>query len=146
MEETKHNETDILQAHSLHFLEMAFRTDKRQIIKNPDGYGKRTHVCGDAIEIFLIIKDNRIQSISYYTEGCMNTNACGNAVVLLTEGKSVEQAWEIRPENITEYLQTLPPHETHCTEMAVGALHLALSDYQEMKKAPWKKAYQRVNR
>ncbi len=146
MEETKHNETDFLQTHSMRYLEMAFRTDKREIIKNPDGYGSRTGVCGDTIEIFLTVQNDCIQSVSYYTEGCMNTNACGNTVALLAEGKPLDQAWEIKPETITDYLETLPPHETHCAELAIGAFYLALSDYQEMRKHPWKKSYTRTNR
>ncbi len=47
------SEFDFWQDHSLHYLEMAFRTDKREIINNPDGYGKRTGSCGDTVEIFL---------------------------------------------------------------------------------------------
>jgi len=61
----------------------------------------------------------------------LNTNACANTVARLGEGKSLEGAWEITPEMIIEYLETLPSHETHCAELAVGAFYLALSGYRD---------------
>jgi hypothetical protein len=49
------------------------------------------------------------------------TNACCNTVARLVEGKSVENAWGITPENVIDYLETLTPENYHCAELAVGA-------------------------
>jgi nitrogen fixation NifU-like protein len=35
------NTSDFWQDHSLTFLEMAFRTDRRERLDKPDGYGKK---------------------------------------------------------------------------------------------------------
>ncbi len=134
---------DFWQDHSLHYLEMAFRTDKRDVLDNPDGYGKRKGECGDTVEMFIKVRDKRIQSVSFMTNGCLNTNACANAVALLAEGKNINKAWEITPENVAGYLETLLPKEMHCAELAVGAFYLALANFGELKKSPWKKLYQR---
>ena len=40
-----------------------------------------------------------------------------------------------------EYLETLPKEDTHCAELAVGTLYLALSDFQKGKTQPLKKMY-----
>jgi len=136
------NVLDFWQDHSLHYLEMAFRTDKREIIKNPNGYGKRTGTCGDTVEIFLTVRGGCVQSISYDTDGCINTNACCNTVARLVEGKTIKEAWQITPDDVVDYLETLPPENTHCAELAVGAFYLAMANYNELKKAPWKKLYQ----
>ncbi len=136
-------EFDFWQDHSLKYLEMAYQRDKIERIENPDGYGKRTGDCGDTIEMFLTVHDDQICSASFYADGCLNTVACANTVVSMTEGKTIAQAWEITAENIVDYLETLPSQETHCAELAVGALYLALSDYREVKKAPWKKLYKK---
>ncbi len=133
---------DFWQSHSLKYLEMAFKTDRCEIIAAPDGYGKKTRSCGDAIEIFLKIRGDILGTVSYYTNGCMNTLACANTVVFLAEGKSINEAWEITPESIANYLETLPKHDFHCAEMAVDALHLALFNLRELQRSPWKKAYQ----
>jgi nitrogen fixation NifU-like protein len=123
------------------YLEMATRMDKRQTIKNPDGYGKRTGACGDTVEIFLIVRKNSIHSVSFITDGCINTHACANCVAFLAEGKSIAEAWEITPEEVIDFLETLPEENFHCAELAVGAFYLALVNFQEFKHAPWKRLY-----
>ncbi len=128
---TDNTEIDFWQDHSLRFLEMAYRTDKIERIENPDGYGKRTGQCGDTIEIFLIIRDGRIHSASFYADGCLNTIACSNTVVSMIEGKTIAQAWEITTEDVVNYLETLPSNEAHCAELAVGALYIALSHLRD---------------
>ena len=131
------------QDHSSRYLEMAFSTDRRERVELADGYGKRTGECGDTVEFFLVVNHGIIKSITFDTDGCMNTNACANTVALLSEGKSIEKAWEITPDGIADYLQTLPQNEYHCAELAIGALYLALSNCKEISRNPWKKAYQR---
>lgn len=119
---------DFFQEHSLRYLEMAFRTDRRERVLRPDAYGKRTGECGDTVEFFLAVREGRITHVSYDVDGCMNTNACANAVAEIVEGKALEEAWDLTPEKLMIYLETLPPQSRHCTELAVGALYLALSD------------------
>lgn len=132
---------DFWQKHSMNYLEMAFRTDRRERVTKADGYGKKSGVCGDTVEFFLILNGDDIESVSYYSEGCLNTNACANTVASLIEGKKLAEAWEITPEIIAAYLETLPDDHIHCAELAVGALYLALANAGELKKAPWKKMY-----
>jgi len=133
---------DFWRDHSLHYLEMAFRYDRRGRLQKPDGYGKRTGECGDTVEMFLGIEDSRIQSVSFDTNGCINTNACANTVSHLVEGKPIEEAWDITPEDVVEFLETLPKENYHCADLAVGAFYLALANYQELQRNPWKKPYQ----
>ena len=134
---------DFWQDHSNNYLEMAFGYDRRERIKNPDAYGKRTGECGDTVEMFLSIRNGRIHSVSFDTDGCINTNACCNTVARLVEGKKVEEAWEIIPDEVIEHLRTLQTENYHCAELAVGAFYLALTDYQEHQRNPWKKPYQK---
>jgi nitrogen fixation NifU-like protein len=135
---TRRQEFDFLQDHSLRYLEMAFRTDRREIIERPDGYGKRTGECGDTVEMFLTVRGDRIASVSFDTDGCMSTNACANTVAELAEGKSLEDAWDISTEDIIKYLETLPPDNIHCAELAIGAFYLALANYKDLKRNPYK--------
>ncbi len=135
------NVDDFWQDHSLKFLEMAFRTDRRETLSNPDGYGKKTGDCGDTVEFFLIIKNDRIETISYNVNGCMNTNACANAIVSLVEGKSLDEAWAVTPEAVSNYLESLPEDHFHCAELSVGALYLSLANAMELSRSPWKKLY-----
>ena len=74
----------------------------------------------------------------------MNTNACANTVACMAEGKQIDEAWEITPEKVAEFLETLPAEEIHCAELAVGAFYLALTNFRELKKSPWKKTYRKA--
>ena len=133
---------DFWHDHSLNYLEMAFRHERRERVKNPDGYGKRTGECGDTVEMFMCVKGGRIQTVSFDTDGCINTNACANTVSHLSEGKTIEEAWNITPEEVIEFLETLPKENYHCAQLAVGAFYLALANYQELNRNSWKKSYQ----
>ena len=134
----RQEEFDFWQDHSLRYLEMAFRNDRREIIERPDGYGKRTGECGDTVEMFLTVRGDRIASVSFDMDGCMSTNACANTVAELAEGKNLEKAWEISTEDVIKYLETLPPENIHCAELAVGAFYLALANYKDLKRNPYK--------
>jgi nitrogen fixation NifU-like protein len=105
---------------SANYIDMATRTDKRRLMKDPDGYGKRTGTCGDTVEMFLTVRRNKIHKVFFVTDGCINTHACANCI---------------------NFLETLPDEHTHCAELAVGALYLALVNFQEFKHAPWKRLY-----
>ena len=108
---------------------------------HPDGHGKKTGDCGDTVEFFISVWNEKIKSVFYELNGCINTNACANTVAQIVEGKSVEEGWEITPEQVAEYLETLPEGHFHCAELAVGAFFLALANHQQIKREPWKKMY-----
>jgi nitrogen fixation NifU-like protein len=134
---------DFWDRHSDQYLEMAFRTDRCEIITTPDGYGKNTGDCGDTIEIFLTLRNDRIEWVSFITDGCINTRACANTVAQMAEKKSIEDAWQITAEDVIAYLKTLPEESFHCAELAVGALYRALADAKRQMRESWKKPYQK---
>jgi nitrogen fixation protein NifU and related proteins len=132
---------DILQTHSMKFLEAAFRTDRQESLHNYDGRGKKAGDCGDTVEFFIVLKDARIHAIAYQLDGCINTNACVNALIDLAEGRTVTQAWDLTPELVAASIESLPDDHFHCAELAVGAFYLALADARRNQQTPWKKTY-----
>lgn len=129
------------QTHSIKFLEAAFRTDRQEIVHQYDGCGSKEGDCGDSVTFYLILRDDRIQTIAYRLNGCIHTNACANALIDLAEGRTSAEAWEITPEQVAAALESLPDDHFHCAELAVGAFYLALADARRTQQAPWKKAY-----
>jgi NifU-like protein involved in Fe-S cluster formation len=115
------------QDHSRNYLEMALSADRHEVPANPDGYGKRIGDCGDTVEMFLIFQNEKLRHVSIRTNGCMNTHACANTVAYLAEDKTLKEAWNITPESVIHYLETLPSENHHCAELAVGAFYLALA-------------------
>lgn len=125
---SEHNIYSLLKNHSLNYIQMALSTDNIEKIEHPDGYGKQTGKCGDTIEFFILKKGKNIDTVSFIINGCLNTMACGNAVVRLARGKTIEFAWEIKSEHVIAFLGTLPADHHHCAELAVGAFYHALKE------------------
>lgn len=137
----EHASIDFWQNHSIRFLEMVFRAGKRERLTYPDGYGRETRQCGDTIEIFLMVRDGRVESAAFETNGCLYSVACANAVVHLIEGKLLTEVWELDPTHVLDFLETLPEKEGHCADLAIASLRLALLDAQDNAKNPWKRFY-----
>ena len=125
---------DFWQDHSETFLIMANLWNRRKGMAHPDGRAKKTGDCGDTVTIYLSLENGVIREVNYELEGCLNTNACCNALAALVEGKTVEQSWDIVPEDIIKLLETLPIDHHHCAELTVGAFFLALADCKEGKE------------
>jgi nitrogen fixation NifU-like protein len=138
MEKTTHNS---FQDHSENFQNMVSRVERYGELDKPDGYGKRTGDCGDTIEMYLSLQAGQIRMVTFRVEGCANTVACGNTVSFLMEGRTLTDGWRLTPENVSDYLESLPPDHFHCAELAVGAFYKALTDYNRRQKELWKNDY-----
>jgi nitrogen fixation NifU-like protein len=134
---------DFWQDHSERYLEMAFRTDRMEPLEAPDGLGRHTGECGDTVTLALKLRGEMIAQVAFQVEGCRNTVASANAVAEMTEGRPLADAWEITPERVIEYLETLPADHHHCAELAVGALYRALADARSAQREPWRKMYRK---
>ena len=97
----------------------------------PKAEGKATGVgvCGDAIEIYLSIQDQRIVKIGHIPHGCTYTVACGSAVSLLVSDKNLDDALRVTPEDVAAELGGLPEDHMHCASLAVNTLGEAIDDY-----------------
>ncbi|SDP73009.1 iron-sulfur cluster assembly scaffold protein [Desulforhopalus singaporensis] len=131
------------EEHSENFQKMVSRVERYGELEYPDGYGTRTGDCGDTIEIFLSVRGAQLQMVTFRVNGCANTVACGNTVSFLMEGRTLADGWELTPENVSDYLKTLPADHFHCAELAVGAFYNALTDYNKRQKEQWKQNYPR---
>jgi nitrogen fixation protein NifU and related proteins len=127
--------------HSANFQEMVSRVERYGELEKPDGYGKRVGDCGDTIEMYLSIQASQVRMVTFRVAGCAHTVACGNTVSMLMEGRSLSDAWRLTPENVSDYLQTLPADHFHCAELAVGAFYNALADHNRRLREQWKKDY-----
>ena len=120
---------DFWQDHSEQFLLMANLYERTGAMENPDGVGKKTGACGDTVTIYLAVKGGLVERLTFELQGCINTNACANALAVLVEGKPVEDCWNLTPTEVINFLQTLPEDHHHCAELVVGTLYLALADW-----------------
>ncbi|HQJ62811.1 MAG TPA: Fe-S cluster assembly scaffold protein NifU [Methanothrix soehngenii] len=100
------------------------------VIENPDGYGKVGNpVCGDLMEIFINVKDDRIDDIKFRTFGCGSAIAVSSMVTEMAKGKTLDEAIKITRNDVAEKLGGLPPQKMHCSNLGADALHAAIKDY-----------------
>jgi nitrogen fixation NifU-like protein len=98
------------------------------VIMGPDGYGSVLGPCGDTMDIYLRLDGQRIVKAAFMTDGCGATIACGSMLTQLVEGRSLEEAAAITPEDLTAALDGLPEEHTHCALLAVNTLREAIAD------------------
>ena len=123
------------------FLTHAYTPQNVGVLANPDGFGAPRGSCGDVIEIGLIVSDDVIQKAVFMTNGCAHTIACASVITGLAEGIPIQQALDIKAEQVMDTLGGLPEDHVHCARLAVTTLRLAIKDYLKNKQAPWKKLY-----
>ena len=107
----------------------------------PDGVGRITGPCGDTMEIFLKIRNDRITNAFFMTDGCGTTIATGSMVTDLATGKEIKEALKISQEVILGALGGLPEDSKHCALLASNTLKEAIKDYLAYKSDPWKRSY-----
>lgn len=117
----------------LKFLEHANSPRNLGMIANPSAAAKVLGICGDSLEVSLIIEDDKISDINYLPYGCVHTIACASAMSELAKGRSLEQALELGPEEIEAELGGLPETHKHCARLAVNALGEAIADYYKRR-------------
>lgn len=113
------------------------------VLDNPDGFAQITGPCGDTMEIWLRIRDEIIQDITFLTDGCTTTIAAGSMVTELVKNMKINEALGINQTNILKALGGLPEDSQHCALLASNTLHEAIRDFLMYKREPWKRAYRR---
>lgn len=100
-------------------------------IEDADGHGKVGNpVCGDLMEIFIKVKDRKIEDIKFQTFGCGSAIATSSMVTELAKGMDIDEAMKITRKDVADELDGLPPAKMHCSNLAADALHEAIKDYK----------------
>ena len=117
----------------------------RNVGSMPDaeGFAAVTGPCGDTMEIWLEVKNDRISNATFWTDGCGTTIAAGSMVTELARGQSIAEAQRISQKDILDALGGLPDENLHCALLASNTLREAIRDYLIIRREPWKKAYRR---
>ena len=92
-------------------------------------------ICGDIMELYIKIKDNRITDAKFKTFGCGAAIATSSMVTEMVIGKTIDEALEISNKTVAEALGGLPAAKMHCSVLAEDALRSAIDDYHSKQKA-----------
>ncbi|MDG6225528.1 MAG: iron-sulfur cluster assembly scaffold protein [Candidatus Thermoplasmatota archaeon] len=97
---------------------------------DPDGHAVVEGVCGDTIEMFLRLDEEKLLHMSYRTDGCIATVACCSMLSKIILGRAPKEAESIREEDLVEALGGLPSDHLHCATLAVDTFFKALLELQ----------------
>lgn len=87
-------------------------------------------VCGDLMEIFIRVVDDRIDDIKFRTFGCGSAIATSSMITEMAKGKTLDEAMGITRQDVATELEGLPPRKMHCSNLAADALHAAIQNYR----------------
>ncbi len=105
------------------------------VIEDADGVGKVGNpMCGDVMEMFIKVSDNRIEDVKFRTFGCGAAIATSSIATEMIKGKPLEEAVQLSNKAVAEALGGLPAQKMHCSNLAADAVRAAIEDYRSRQK------------
>jgi nitrogen fixation protein NifU and related proteins len=115
--------TDLYKEHFLH-------PQNAYYIPDPDGVGSSGDPeCGDSVTMYIKIREDRIEEISYLVFGCSGAIAVSSMISVLAKGRSLSEASSITEEDVIKAFDVFPQEKNHCSMIAVKALQSAILNY-----------------
>jgi len=101
--------------------------------KSPRNFGKIENasvhhheynpLCGDEIELFLVIKDKKVVDVKFQGHGCAISQASASLLSEEIKGKGIDELKKMTKENILELLGiTLSPVRLKCALLSLDTL------------------------
>jgi Mrp family chromosome partitioning ATPase len=109
-------------------------------LRDFDGQARITGPCGDTMEFWLAAGNGKVQRVSFTTDGCGSSLACGSMAASLAEGKRVEDAAALEQKDILDALGGFPPEFEHCALLAANTLKAACEDYLKRQRGSRKES------
>ena len=94
---------------------------------HPDAAATLTGWCGDTMELYLKMEHGIITDITFMTDGCGATIACGSMLTSMVKGTSADEAKALTEEDLIAALDGLPEENLHCAHLAIITLKDALN-------------------
>jgi nitrogen fixation protein NifU and related proteins len=99
------------------------------VMQDADSHARMKGSCGDTMEMYIRVKDDMIEQVSYVTDGCSSSSIAGSFAAELAMGKSFEEVLDLAGPDVLHEIGTFPKAEEHCAHLAVSTLHEALNSF-----------------
>jgi nitrogen fixation protein NifU and related proteins len=99
-----------------------------------DGHAQIKGPCGDTMDFWLQVNSGRIHRVSFDTDGCGSSLACGSMTTELALGETVATACKIEQQDVLDALGGFPEESRHCAILSVDTLRAACQDH--LNKSP----------
>ena len=98
-------------------------------MEDADTSAQLTGACGDTMWMYIKAHDNRLENISYFTDGCSSSSIAGSFAAELGMGKTFEEVLDLTGADVLREIGRFPKEEEHCAHLAVRTLQEAVNTY-----------------
>lgn len=99
-----------------------------------DGHARVTGPCGDTMEFWLAAHEGRVTEVTFITDGCGASRACGSMITCMAKGKELEHVVGLRQRDVLAALGRFPEQFEHCALLAVNTLKAVCEDFRERQR------------
>ena len=99
------------------------------VIDNAHGHAKLKGSCGDTMQMFLLVDGDRVQQVSYLTDGCSSSSIAGSFTAELAMGRTLTEVLDMTGAEVLDAIGTFPEAEKHCAHLAVTTLQEAVNNF-----------------
>ncbi len=103
------------------------------VMDNAHSHARIKGSCGDTMQMFLLVKDDRVQQVSYITDGCSSSSIAGSFTAELAMGRSLTEVLDMTGDDVLDAIGTFPEAEKHCAHLAVSTLHEAVNSFMAVQ-------------
>ena len=94
----------------------------------------RSPLDSDTVLITLRIENNVIQDVKFKCMGCAVAIACSSMATAMVLGQSVEQAYQIKEQDVADALGGIPEYKMRCSNLAPQAIRKAIEVWRERRQ------------
>ena len=94
----------------------------------------RSPLDSDTVLITLRIESDVIRDVKFKCMGCAVAIACSSMATDMVLGQPVEQAYQIREQDVADALGGIPEYKMRCSNLAPEAIRKAIEDWREKRK------------
>jgi nitrogen fixation NifU-like protein len=88
-----------------------------------------TGTCGDTMWMYIKTDNNRLNEVSYCTDGCSSSSVAGSFAAQLGTGKTFEEVLDLTGADVLREIGSFPKGEEHCAHLAIRTLQEAVNSY-----------------
>lgn len=99
------------------------------VMENAHSSAQLTGDCGDTMQMFMLVEGDRVEKISYFTDGCSSSSVAGSFAAELGMGKTFEEVLDLTGADVLQIIGVFPKDEEHCAHLAIRTLQEAVNNY-----------------
>lgn len=105
------------------------------VMADADSMARQSGSCGDSMTMYIKVKGERLDQVTYITDGCGSSSVAGSFTAEMATGRTFSEALALKGEDVLQEIGTFPDEEKHCAFLAVQTLRKALKAYLAQQDA-----------